>query len=44
MVLAAPELVVPEVVQVLDEGEIATELEHRVLPDRMMRGEERTKA
>ena len=44
MVLAAPEFVVAELVQVLDKIEIAAELQHRVLADRMMRGEEGAKA
>jgi hypothetical protein len=39
MMLAAPELVVPEPVEMLDEIEIAAELQHRVLADRMVRGE-----
>ena len=39
MVLAAPELVVAERVELLDEVEIAAELQHRILADRMMRGE-----
>ncbi len=39
MVLAAPELVVAELVQELDQVEIAAELKHRVLADRMVRGE-----
>jgi hypothetical protein len=40
VVLAAPEFVVPEPVQVLHQFEIAAELQHRVLPDRMVGGEE----
>src|SRR5579859_7903325 len=40
MVLAAPELVIAERIELLDEIEIAAELEHRVLADRVMRGEE----
>ena len=44
MMLAAPELVVPELVQVLDEVEIAAELQHRMLPDGVVGGEERAKA
>ena len=40
MVLAAPEFVVAEPVELLDEVEIAAELQHRMLADRMMRGEE----
>jgi len=38
MVLTAPELVVSESVEMLDEVEIAAELQQRVLTDRMMRG------
>jgi len=40
MMLAAPELVVPELVEVLHEVQIAAELQHRVLPDGMVRSEE----
>jgi hypothetical protein len=40
MMLAAPELVVPQRVEMLDELEIAAELQHRVLADRVVRGEE----
>jgi hypothetical protein len=40
MVLAAPELVIAERVQLLDEIQVAPELQHRMLPDRMMRGKE----
>jgi hypothetical protein len=40
MVLAAPELVITEIVQLLDQVEVAPELQRRMLPDRMMRGEE----
>ena len=40
VMLAAPEFVVAELVQLLDEIEIAAELQHRMLADRMMRGEE----
>ena len=36
MVFPAPELVEPELVELLGEIEIASELEHRMLPDRMM--------
>jgi hypothetical protein len=43
MVLAAPEFVIAELVQVLDEVEIAAELQHRVLPNGMMGGEEGAK-
>jgi hypothetical protein len=39
MVLAAPELVEAERVDLLDEIEVAAELQHRMLADRMMRGE-----
>ena len=38
--LAAPELVVAELVEMLDEVEVAAELQHRVFADRMMGGEE----
>jgi hypothetical protein len=41
MVLAAPELVVTEPVEMLDEIEIAPELKKRVFADRMVRGEKR---
>ena len=44
VVLAAPELVEPEPVQMLDEIEVAAELQHRVLADGMMRGEKGAKA
>ena len=40
MVLAAPELVEAERVDLLDEIEVAAELQQRILTDRMMRGEE----
>jgi hypothetical protein len=40
MVLAAPELVITERIELLDQVEIAPELEHRMLPDRVMRGKE----
>jgi hypothetical protein len=40
MVLAAPELVVTERIELLDEIEVAAELQHRMLADGMMRGEE----
>src|SRR4029079_1411477 len=40
MVLAAPEFVIAEFVELLDESEVAAELQHRMLADRMMRGEE----
>ena len=42
--LAAPELVVAEPVQVRHEVEIAAELQHRMLADRMVGGEESTEA
>src|SRR5258705_10701379 len=42
MVLAAPELVITQRVELLDEIEVAAELQHRMLADRMMRGEEST--
>jgi hypothetical protein len=44
MVLATPELVIAEPVQVLHEIEVAAELQHRVLADRMVGGEECAKA
>src|SRR3954447_11802833 len=44
MVLAAPELVIAEPVELLDKVEIAAELQHRMLADRMMRGEKGTEA
>jgi hypothetical protein len=37
--LAAPELVIAEIVELLDEIEIPAELQHRMLADRVMRGE-----
>src|SRR5258705_3025017 len=40
MVLAAPEFVVAERIELLDEVEVAAELQHRTLADRVMRGEE----
>src|SRR5262245_988153 len=40
MVLAAPELVIAEPVELFDEVEIAAELQHRMLAHRMVRGEE----
>src|SRR5262245_28250905 len=39
MVLAAPELVIAERVDLLDEIEVAAELQQRILADRVMRGE-----
>ena len=44
MMLAAPELVVAELVEMLDQIEVAAELQQRVLADRMMRGEEGAKS
>src|SRR5262249_17344352 len=44
VVLAAPELVVAEVVQVLHEVHVPAELQHRVLADRVVGGEERAEA
>ena len=40
MVLAAPEFIEAEFVDLLDEIEVAAELQHRMLADRVMRGEE----
>src|SRR3981189_173386 len=40
MMLAAPEFIEAERVDLFDEIEVATELQHRMLADRMMRGEE----
>jgi hypothetical protein len=40
MMLAAPELVVTKRIELLDEIEVAAELQHRMLADGMMRGEE----
>src|SRR3984893_1365529 len=40
MVLAAPEFVIAQRVELLDEIEVAAELQHRMLADRVMRGEE----
>jgi hypothetical protein len=40
MVLTAPEFVVAEPVELLDEVEITAELEQRVFADRVMRSEE----
>ena len=44
MVLAAPELVIAEPVELLDKVEIAAELQHRMLADRMMRREKGAEA
>src|ERR1700722_20054548 len=43
MMLAAPEFVVAELVEMLDQVQIAPELQHRMLADRVMRGEEGAK-
>jgi hypothetical protein len=43
MVLSTPEFVVPELVQVFHEVEIAAELQHRVFPDGVMGSEEGAK-
>src|SRR6266404_4340396 len=40
MMLAAPEFVIAERVELLDEIEVAAELQHRMLADRVVRGEE----
>src|ERR1700686_4956667 len=40
MMLAAPEFVVAERVELLDQIEVPAELQHRMLADRVMRGEE----
>ena len=37
---AAPEFIVAERIELLDQIEVATKLQHRMLPDRVMRGEE----
>jgi hypothetical protein len=42
--LAAPELVEAEAVEMVHELEVAAELQHRMLADRMMRGEKGAKA
>src|SRR5215469_8210089 len=39
MMLAAPELVIAEIVELLHEVEVASELQHRMLTKRVMRGE-----
>ena len=41
MMLAAPEFVVPKLVQALNEVEVAAELQHRMLADGMVGGEKR---
>ena len=38
--LTAPELVIAELVELLHEIEVAAELQHRMLAERVMRGEE----
>jgi hypothetical protein len=43
MVLATPEFIVAEFVEMLDQCDIAAELQHRVLADRMVRGEKGAK-
>jgi hypothetical protein len=40
--LAAPELVIAQRIELLDEIEVAAELQHRMLANWMMRGEEGT--
>jgi hypothetical protein len=40
MMLATPELVIAERVELLDKVEIPAELQHRMLADRVVRGEE----
>ena len=40
MVLAAPEFVVAQLIQLLDKREVPPELQHGTLADRMVRGEE----
>src|SRR5262245_66672520 len=40
MVLAAPEFVIAELIELIDKSEVAAELQHRMLADRVMRGEE----
>src|SRR5277367_6593038 len=40
MVLAAPEFIIAERVVLIDEIEVAAELQHRMLADRVVRGEE----
>ena len=40
MMLAAPEFVVTEFVELLDQADIALKLQHRMFADRVMRGEE----
>src|SRR5258705_12759155 len=43
MVLAAPEFVIAERIELLDQVEVAAELQHRMLADRVMRGEKGSK-
>src|ERR1700738_1467400 len=40
MMLTAPELVIAQRIELLDQIEVAAELQHRMLADRVMRGEE----
>src|SRR4030095_721848 len=40
MVLAAQEFVIAELIELIDKSEVAAELQHRMLADRVMRGEE----
>jgi hypothetical protein len=40
MMLAAPEFVIAELVELLDEIEVTAKLQHRMLADRVMRGQE----
>jgi hypothetical protein len=40
MMLTAPEFVIAERIELLDQVEVAAELQHGVLADRMMRGKE----
>jgi hypothetical protein len=40
MMLAAPEFVIAELIELLDEIEVTAELQHRMLADRVMRGQE----
>jgi hypothetical protein len=42
MVLTAPEFVIAETVEMLDEVEVAAELQQRIFADRMMRREKGT--
>jgi hypothetical protein len=40
MMLAAPEFIVAKGIELLDEIEVAAELQHRMFADRMVRGKE----